>query len=158
VTQCAKRIHSKVLILGAGPAGYTAAIYAARANLEPIMVCGPEPGGQLTTTTEVENYPGFPKGITGPEMMEEFRLQAERFGTKHPSTTSAVEADLSPAPRSRIVGESADLHRRHPDHRHRRLGEVARPAQRAAPAPQRRRRHGLRHLRRGLLSRPWTSS
>jgi thioredoxin reductase (NADPH) len=100
-----ERIHSKVLILGAGPAGYTAAIYAARANLEPIMVCGPEPGGQLTTTTEVENYPGFPKGITGPEMMEEFRLQAERFGTKL-HYDLGVKADLSQRPFT-IEGESA---------------------------------------------------
>ena len=100
-----ERIHSKVLILGAGPAGYTAAIYAARANLEPIMVCGPEPGGQLTTTTEVENYPGFPKGITGPEMMEEFRLQAERFGTKL-HYDLGIKADLSQRPFT-IEGESA---------------------------------------------------
>ncbi len=71
----------KTLIIGSGPAGYTAAIYAARANLNPVMYTGIEMGGQLMQTTDVENYPGYPKGVMGPQMMDDFRQQAERFGT-----------------------------------------------------------------------------
>ena len=89
--------HRKVIILGSGPAGYTAAIYTARANLEPLIITGNEPGGQLMTTTDVENYPGYPKGVTGPDMMDELREQAERFGTQI-HYDMGVRVDLSKRP------------------------------------------------------------
>jgi len=90
-------VHHRLIILGSGPAGYTAAIYAARANLTPVVIQGQQAGGQLTTTTDVDNYPGYKDGVQGPEMMEDFKAQAERFGTEL-IWDHINEADLSKRP------------------------------------------------------------
>ncbi len=100
--------HLHCLIIGSGPAGYSAAIYAARADLKPVMITGMQPGGQLTTTTEVENYPGYPNGTQGPEMMEDFRIQAERLGTEI-RFGYVTSVDFSAKPHKVIVDESKTI-------------------------------------------------
>ena len=100
--------HLHCLIIGSGPAGYSAAIYAARADLKPVMITGMQPGGQLTTTTEVENYPGYPNGTQGPEMMEDFRKQAERLGTEI-RFGYVTSVDFSAKPHKVVVDESKTI-------------------------------------------------
>jgi len=103
-----ERHHSKILIIGAGPAGYTAAIYAARANLQPILITGMQPGGQMTITTDVENYPGFADIIQGPWLMEQMRQQAEHVGTRM-ILDLIVAIDLARRPFV-ATGDSGDLY------------------------------------------------
>ena len=103
-------IH-KCIIIGSGPAGYTAAVYAARANMDPVVFTGQEPGGQLMITTDVENYPGYPEGVKGPQMMEDFKKQAERFGTKV-IYQIVTEVDFS-GPVHKITTEDGTIYQAH---------------------------------------------
>lgn len=100
--------HIKCLIIGSGPAGYTAAIYASRADLKPVLYTGLTPGGQLTETTEVDNFPGYPKGVTGPELMEDLKAQAERFGTQV-RFGLATKADLTANPKRIWIDETIEI-------------------------------------------------
>jgi thioredoxin reductase (NADPH) len=107
-TMSSQTEHIKCLIIGSGPAGYTAAIYAARADLKPIVYTGLTPGGQLTETTEVDNFPGYPKGVTGPELMEDLKAQAERFGTQV-RFGLATKADLTSNPKRVWIDETTEI-------------------------------------------------
>lgn len=100
--------HIHCLIIGSGPAGYTAAIYAARADLKPVLYTGLTPGGQLTETTEVDNFPGYPKGVTGPVLMEDLKAQAERFGTQV-RFGMVTKADLNATPKRIWVDETTEI-------------------------------------------------
>src|SRR6187397_538130 len=103
-----KTTHAKVVIVGSGPAGYTAAIYAARAMLEPLLIQGSQPGGQLTITTDVENYPGFADAIQGPWLMEQMQAQAEHVGTEIVMDhISSVDLKRRPF---KLVGDSGDTY------------------------------------------------
>ena len=100
--------HSKLIILGSGPAGYTAAIYAARAMLKPVVIQGNQPGGQMTITTDVENYPGFAEVVQGPWLMEQMRAQAEHVGTEF-IMDHIAKVDLQRRP-LRLYGDSGDIY------------------------------------------------
>ncbi|MGN5478990.1 FAD-dependent oxidoreductase [Cupriavidus basilensis] len=124
--------HAKVLILGSGPAGYTAAVYAARANLEPVLITGLAQGGQLMTTTDVENWPGDAKGVQGPDLMQRLLAHAEEFKTEiifdHIHTAKLVDERRQPGPPVPPDRRRRRVHLRRADHRHRRFGAVPGPA------------------------------
>ena len=134
--------HHQLIILGSGPAGYTAAVYAARAALEPVIVTGIEVGGQMTTTTDVDNWPGDNDGVQGPELMERMRLHAERFGTRL-IYDQVVAVELGERPVSADRRDRRILLRR-TDHRHGRIGKVPGPA--VGRSLQGQGRVGVRHL------------
>ncbi len=118
--------HARLLILGSGPAGYSAAVYAARANLHPVLITGLAQGGQLTTTTDVDNWPADADGVQGPDLMVRFQRHAERFDTQlifDQIHTAKLDCETVPAAR-----RQRRLHVRCADHRHRRLGALPRPA------------------------------
>ena len=142
--------HSRLIILGSGPAGYSAAVYAARANRAPLLITGVEQGGQLMTTTEVDNWPGDVEGLQGPALMERMRRHAERFATEIVND-HIHKAHLNERPHS-AGGRFAPVHLRCPDHRHGRDGQVPGAAFRGAQSRSRGVR--LRHLRWLLLPRP----
>ena len=139
----------KTIIIGSGCAGLTAAIYAARANLKPLLVEGHEPGGQLSLTTLVENFPGFPEGIQGPELIENMRRQAQRFGAEY-LTGDLISADLKSDPFSLQIGKDV-VRTETLDHRQRSFRALAGPAER--DGADRTRGQFLRHLRRIFLQR-----
>jgi thioredoxin reductase (NADPH) len=140
--------HCRLLILGSGPAGYTAAVYAARANLKPVLITGMAQGGQLMTTTDVDNWPADAHGVQGPELMQRFEEHARRFETEIIFDHIHTATDRKALHADRRLGH---LHLRRADHRHRRVGAVPRPAVRRGI--RRTRRFRLRDLRRFLLPR-----
>ena len=142
--------HARLIILGSGPAGYSAAVYAARANRAPLLITGVEQGGQLMTTTDVDNWPGDVEGLQGPALMERMRLHAERFATEI-RNDHIHRVDLGTRP-FRLHGDAGELQLRCAHHRHRRGGEI--PGAAVGGEIPRPRRVGLRHLRRLLLPRP----
>ena len=124
-----------VIIIGGGPAGYTAALYAARANLKPLVIEGFNWGGQLMITSDVENYPGYPDGVLGPQMMQDFRAQADRFGAEF-LTDDVTRVDFSEQP-SPGIRRRRGVPRAHRDRRHGRHRTSARPRVRGpAPGPR----------------------
>ena len=153
-------MKTKLLIIGSGPAGYTAAIYAGRANLQPVQYCGIQMGGQLTQTTEVENFPGYPDGVDGNQMMMELRRQAERFGVEM-HDGSIVSADFSRQPYRFKTDRDEDIEAESviiatgatakylglPDERNQYFGSLRRQRRRRRPrsiSQRRGRREGLR--------------